>query len=189
MNRFLNAPAPRGRVASGAPRCAPLEPTPLPNRLRHVRARDPRPRLHTPRNAPRLEDCRTPPDPPPRSQPMFVAERTTTRSSTTVKPAKPYAPPSRRSRTPVRRLPARSKSHDRTTLRCAPVEAETLPLCLRSGTDHSPTPGETTKTLSHPSHRMAAPTATLQAPFTTFRSNTFIRRFNVAYQKWRQTET
>ena len=65
MNRFLNAPAPRGRVASGAPRCAPLEPTPLPNRLRHVRARDPRPRLHTPRNAPRLKDCRTPPGPPP----------------------------------------------------------------------------------------------------------------------------
>ena len=75
MNRFLNAPAPRGRVASGAPRCAPLEPTPLPNRLRHVRARDPRPRLHTPRNAPRLKDCRTPPGPPPQSQPMFVAER------------------------------------------------------------------------------------------------------------------
>ena len=75
MNRFLDGPAPRGRVASRAPRYAPLERTPLPNRLRHVGVRDPRPRLHTTRNAPRLKNCRTPPGPSPQSQPMFVAGR------------------------------------------------------------------------------------------------------------------
>ena len=73
MNRFVDAHAPRGRVASRAPRRAPLEPAPLPNRLRHVRVRAPCPRLNTPRNAPRLEDCRRPPDRPPQSQPTFVA--------------------------------------------------------------------------------------------------------------------
>ena len=75
MNRFVDAHAPRGRVASRAPRRAPLEPAPLPNRLRHVRVRAPCPRLNTPRNAPRLKDCRRPPDRPPQSQPTFVAER------------------------------------------------------------------------------------------------------------------
>ena len=74
MIRFLDAPAPRGRVANRAPRRAPLEPSALPNRLRHVRARDPCPRLHTPRNAPRLNDCRRPPGRPPQSQPTLIAD-------------------------------------------------------------------------------------------------------------------
>ena len=73
LNRFHDTPAERGRVASRAPRCAPLEPTPLPTRLVNVRARNSRPRPHTPRNAPRLEDCRRPPGWPPQSQTTFDA--------------------------------------------------------------------------------------------------------------------
>ena len=87
MNRFVDAHAPRGRVASRAPRRAPLEPAPLPNRLRHVRVRAPCPRLNTPRNAPRLKDCRRPPDRPPQSQPTFVAGRRRTESDSFTKRA------------------------------------------------------------------------------------------------------
>ena len=48
-----------------------------------------------------------------------------------VQPAKTCAVPARRSHAPARCVPAPSHSHDRATRACAPVVAETLPLCLR----------------------------------------------------------
>ena len=65
-------------------------------------------------------------------------------------------------------FPARTKSCDRATRRCAPVIADTLPPCLRPATAHSPTADETQPTHKQPTHDFTGFTATAPAQFTTF---------------------
>ena len=163
MNRFVDAHAPRGRVASRAPRRASLEPAPLPNRLRHVRVRAPCPRLNTPRNAPRLKDCRRPPDRPPQSQPTFVAGRrggdfldwlnahnsTQSRADITC---------IRRRHSLFWRMPI--ASCDNSARPCAAVEAATLPRRLRRWTAHTSTCPATRARRKYRSHDLAALTDT-----------------------------
>ena len=97
----------------------------------------------------------------------FVTERDSTLKSTGLDYAsmrsnrqKPHAA--------ARQFPARSKSCDRATRRCAPVIADTLPPCLRPATAHGPTADETQPTHKQRTHDFTGLTATAPAQFTTF---------------------
>ena len=83
-------------------------------------------------------------------------------------------------------FPARTKSCDRATRRCAPVIADTLPPCLRPATAHSPTADETQPTHKQRTHDFNGFTATAPAQFTTFvagrrraESHPFTKRANI----------
>ena len=101
----------------------------------------------------------------------FVTERDSTLKSTGLDYAsmrsnrqKPHAA--------ARQFPARSKSCDRATRRCAPVIADTLPPCLRPATAHGPTADETQPTHKQRTHDFTGLTATAPAQFTTFVAGT-----------------
>ena len=80
-----------------------------------------------------------------------------------------------RSHSDACQFPARTKSCDRATRRCAPVIADTLPPCLRPATTHSPTAGETQPTHKHRTTDFTGLTATAPAQFTTFVAGTCTR--------------